>query len=296
MIEMPILYNEKMWCDNGHEISPSSKKPKFFTDYVLNMKLGCKVINPCLPLVKDDFYRAHEKSFVDGVFGCTINNGFGTRSPEVNRTLPWTSSSMFFACRFAKSDCPAISPSSGFHHAEYAKSAGFCTFNGLMISALKLLKEYPEQYTKIAILDMDAHYGNGTDDIIEKLQLGKQIYHNTFGKKFPYRYKEPVYTLEEGNTYIQEIDKIKKDLQEFKPDIIMYQAGADVHIDDIYGGVLTTQQMIERDIKVFTIAKELEIPLAFNLAGGYQVDENGDITKVLDLHVNTVKAAISVYR
>jgi acetoin utilization deacetylase AcuC-like enzyme len=75
----------------------------------------------------------------------------------------------------------------------------------------------------------------------------------------------------------------------------MYQAGADVHIDDIYGGILTTEQMIERDTKVFTIARDLKIPIAFNLAGGYQVDKNGDITKVLDLHINTVKAAISVY-
>ncbi len=294
-MRIPILYNENMWCDNGHEISPSSKKPKLFVDYVKQLQLPCEVISPPMPLNREDFYRAHDKGFVNRVFNYETNNGFGNISAEVNNTLPWTSASMFYACVYAQPLTPAISPTSGFHHAEYDSCGGFCTFNGLLITALKLFKEHPHHYSKIAILDMDAHFGNGSSNIIEKLHLEKCIYHNTFGKKFPYRYNEPVYTIEEGNKYIQEIDIIKKDLQEFKPDLIMYQAGADVHIDDIYGGILTTEQMIERDTKVFTIARDLKIPIAFNLAGGYQVDKNGDITKVLDLHINTVKAAISVY-
>lgn len=295
MSKIPILYNEKMWVDNGHEISPSSKKPKLFTEYVQKLELPCEVTNIPFLLEREDFYLAHDKSFVDGVFNCSINNGFGNTSPGVNSTLPWTSASMFYACIYANPTTPAISPTSGFHHAAYSSCGGFCTFNGLLISALKLLKEYPHHYSKIAIIDMDAHFGNGSADIIEKLHLQNSIYHNTFGKKFACRYNEPVYTNEESVAYIQEIDNIKKDLQNFKPNLIMYQAGADVHIDDVYGGILTTQHMIERDTKVFTIARDLKIPLAFNLAGGYQVDNNGDITKVLELHVNTVKAAISVY-
>jgi uncharacterized Fe-S radical SAM superfamily protein PflX len=53
--------------------------------------------------------------------------------------------------------------------------------------------------------------------------------------------------------------------------------------------------MIERDRKMFTIAKELRIPLAWNLAGGYQVEENGSIQKVIDLHLNTFKVCQEVY-
>ena len=295
MREMPILFNNHMWCDNGHEISPSSKKPKFFTDYVLSLGLPCKVVNPCISLSKDDFYRAHDRKFVDDIFKCELENGFGTKSPEVNKTLPWTSSSMFFACRFATPEVPAISPTSGFHHSGYDFSMGFCTFNGLMIAALKCLTEYPKQYKKIAIIDCDAHDGNGTTDIINKLRLHDCIYHNTFGAKFHHRYKQAPYTTHEGEKYLKEFDKVRTDLIAFAPDLIIYQAGADVHIDDIYGGVLTTDRMIRRDISMFLIAKELKIPLAFNLAGGYQVDENGSIQIILDLHANTVLAAKDIY-
>lgn len=294
---IPILFNEKMWCDNGDKISPSSKKPKHFIEYVKSLDLPCDIKNPLLPLTKDDFYQAHSKDFVDGVFDCKIKNGFDTISKDINETLYWTSSSMFFACRFATPDMPACAPVSGFHHAGYNFSMGYCTFNGLIISALKLLKQYSKLYKKIAIIDCDAHYGNGTDDIIDTLNLKNVIYHNTFGKKFPFRREdEPEYTIEEGNKYLNYFSKVKLDLTLFKPDLIIYQAGADPHINDPYGKILTTEQMYERDIKMFTIAKELSIPLAWNLAGGYQVDLDGSITKVLDLHINTVKAAISVYQ
>lgn len=295
MISIPILYNEHMWCDNGHEISPSSKKPKFFTDYVLKLGLPCTIVNPLLPLQKEDFYRVHDRAFVDGIFNCTIKNGFGTTLPEVTKTLPWTSSSMFFACQYATEDVPAISPTSGFHHAGFDFSMGFCTFNGLMVSAMKCLANYPLRYSRIAIIDCDAHVGNGTTNIINHFNLSNTIYHKSFGEKFPCRIDEPVYTLKESIKYNEEFKSVEKDLVDFKPDLIMYQAGADVHVDDSYGGILTTEQMIERDVLMFTIAKKLRIPLAFNLAGGYQVEANGNIDKVLNLHVNTVKAAISVY-
>jgi len=32
----------------------------------------------------------------------------------------------------------AVAPTCGFHHAQYAKADAFCTFNGLMVTALAL--------------------------------------------------------------------------------------------------------------------------------------------------------------
>ena len=46
---------------------------------------------------------------------------------------------------------------------------------------------------------------------------------------------------------------------------------------------------------MFTIAKELKIPLAWNLAGGYQIEKDGSIDKVIEIHLNTFKAANEVY-
>lgn len=82
----------------------------------------------------------------------------------------------------------------------------------------------------------------------------------------------------------------------FRPDRIIYQAGADTHVDDPYGGLLTEEQMMERDWNMFTIAKNLGIPIAWNLAGGYQVAEDGSIDKVINLHLNTFRMAMEVYK
>ncbi len=295
---IPILFNDHMWCDNNHGVSPSSKKPKFFVDDARKNNLALVVKFP-EPLVREDFYLAHDKKFVDGVFNLTIPNGFGTYSKDVAETLNWTSASLYQACLYASSHANkkiACAPVSGFHHAGYNFSMGFCTFNGLMVCSIKLLREYPAFYKRIAIIDCDAHYGNGTDDILNRLSVYKDsIYHNTFGKKFPDRFNDDPYTLEESNLYIEEFDNVEKDLIKFEPDLIIYQAGADPHINDPYGKILTTEQMYARDLRMFGISKRLDVPLAWNLAGGYQVDENGSISKVIDLHLNTVRAAISVY-
>lgn len=70
--------------------------------------------------------------------------------------------------------------------------------------------------------------------------------------------------------------------------VVLYQAGADPHIDDPLGGFLTTQQMAERDAQMFKGLKGRGVPVAWVLAGGYQ----DPLLKVIDLHVNTMRAAI----
>lgn len=69
-----------------------------------------------------------------------------------------------------------------------------------------------------------------------------------------------------------------------------------MHRDDPLGGVLTTTQMKERDEIMFSTAKSCGIPIVWNLAGGYQRDENGSIKPVIDLHLNTFAIATEIFR
>ena len=78
-------------------------------------------------------------------------------------------------------------------------------------------------------------------------------------------------------------------------DVILYQAGADPHVNDPFGGFLTTEQLRERDRLVFEAAHSLGIPIAWNLAGGYQEDKGGGIQAVLDIHNNTMIECVSRY-
>ena len=91
------------------------------------------------PLTRADLALAHDRAYVDAVLDLKRCNGFGNRSPEIANTLPYTTGSFYAAAHHAwTSKESAASPTSGFHHAGYDDSFGFCTFNGLMIAAQKL--------------------------------------------------------------------------------------------------------------------------------------------------------------
>lgn len=146
--------------------------------------------------------------------------------------------------------------------------------------AIILLKD--EKLIKGAgIIDFDMHYGNGTDDIKDKHNIDYLRHIGT----------SDIITLDEANAIDE--DSLLSLLSAFKHcDLLLYQAGADPHIDDPLGGKLTTEQMIMRDRLVFSFAKDNAIPLAWNLAGGYQ----DPIDNVIDLHGNTLKECLSVYQ
>jgi acetoin utilization deacetylase AcuC-like enzyme len=111
--------------------------------------------------------RAHDADYVRGVLELRLPNGFGDCSPGVAASLPYTSGAMLAAARHAwRRGRTAVAPCSGFHHAGWAHGGGFCTFNGLMVTAAALRAEGAR---KVGILDCDMHDGDGTDDIIDAL-------------------------------------------------------------------------------------------------------------------------------
>lgn len=75
-------------------------------------------------------------------------------------------------------------------------------------------------------------------------------------------------------------------------DVILYQAGADPHVDDPLGGWLTAAQLSRRDSIFFEAAAHLKLSLEWNLAGGYQ----NPLDKVLDIHDNTLSACAASAR
>ena len=52
-----------------------------------------------------------------------------------------------------------------------AVSCGFCIFNNVAIATKYALKTYPEIVKKVAIIDIDVHHGNGTEEVICKGKL-----------------------------------------------------------------------------------------------------------------------------
>ena len=271
MNKIPVFFMPEMVADSK-SFSPSSGKPglvvKAWEDY--GFPIEVRQFQPCSIA---DLARAHDVEFVEDVLTSCRKNGFGNNDRNVAMSLPFTCGSMVAALDAALSNgIGAVSPTSGFHHAGFDFAGGFCTFNGLMVAAMK----HPE--LNIGILDFDYHYGNGTDNIIDK--LGSRVVHYS-----------------QGDHYNMAAERWLKRLPDLIRhyfdgcDAVLYQAGQDPHVNDPLGGWLTTEQLADRDRIVFETLRDLHVPVAWNLAGGYQKD----LKCVIDGHVNTMMAFSDVF-
>ena len=277
VLSIPVFYSEEL---NAHadSYSPSASKPQLVVAAWQDAKLPLH-FGRIQPVAEIDLCLAHDPAYVRGVLSSQIPNGFANTSPDVARSLPWTTGAMLTAAGQALQSGIACAPVSGFHHAHYDFGSGFCTFNGLVVTALKLLAE--GRVRRVLILDCDQHFGDGTDDILLKLSAFDRVSNASLGRLYR--------KSRDARPYLAKLRELAGKFCDF--DLILYQAGADVHVDDPLGGVLTTEQMIERDRIVFEAAHEHGVPLAWNLAGGYQ----DPIARVVALHVNTMRECVRAY-
>jgi acetoin utilization deacetylase AcuC-like enzyme len=272
-----VFYSAAMVVD-AETFSPSARKPRPVMASWETLGIPIEVHEPD-PVTQEDLLLVHDRDYVRGVLAGTITNGFGNSALDIPQSSLWTTGAMLSAARTAIANGQvAVAPCCGFHHACFDHGGGYCTFNGLMITVRKLMKERLGQ--RFGILDFDQHWGDGTHDIIRHLDLGKQVVHYHPGHYGAKRF----------------LDDIPKLMDRFDGcDIVLYQAGADPHIKDPLGGWLTTPQIKKRDRLVFETLRNKRIPVAWNLAGGYQYDDAGSIRPILEIHDNTMLACASVY-
>ena len=275
---MKVFYTPAMVAD-ADSFSPSASKPRIVVQSWQTLGVPIEILAfPAATVAQ--LARAHDRAFVDAVLACERDNGFGNRLPAVAASLPYTSGAMLAAAHAALEDGgAAVAPCSGFHHAGYDCASGFCTFNGLMVTACNLREEGLAQ--SVGILDFDQHWGDGTEDIVERLRARNWLKHYSAGAHW--------HSPDQADEFLTSIPALVESMSDC--DVVLYQAGADPHVDDPLGGWLTTEQLRERDRLVFESAERYAIPIAWNLAGGYQ----SPLRKVLDIHDNTVLECASVF-
>jgi acetoin utilization deacetylase AcuC-like enzyme len=189
---------------------------------------------------------------------------------------------------------------SGFHHACADHGEGFCTFNGLVVTADALLAN--GEANRIAVLDMDLHYGNGTAQLAasRRHMFSVSIYGNDYWANVPYRDVSTRHH-EDGKNHrshalpagcnraamLQILDAALPEIAAWKPDLLLYQAGADPYFEDPFSPLaLNADDLRARDCRVFGFACQHSIPVAWVLAGGY----TRDITKIVRIHAGTFEA------
>jgi acetoin utilization deacetylase AcuC-like enzyme len=233
----------------------------------------------------------------------------GTLSPEALREIgfPWTpamaersirsAGASIAAGRAALKEGISGNLAGGTHHASANQGGGFCVFNDIAVTARVLQMEYFRQTKKtlqVLVVDLDVHQGNGTasifanDPSVFTLSLHGE-------KNFPFR-KVPSdldVGLPDGCTdgpYLEALDRALIEMSErFKPDFLIYLAGADAHEGDRLGRLkLTEAGMAARDQKVFDWALASNIPMIICMGGGY----GHDLRSTVAVQMNTWRLAL----
>jgi len=183
------------------------------------------------------------------------------------------------------------------HHAESKRMGGYCYLNNASLAARFLLEKTQK---KVVILDIDAHHGNGTQDIFYD---SSDVFYISLhgdpsqtppfysgyadekgkGKGYGYNLNIPLPKGSEGDKYLERIDFAISKIKEFMPGYLIVSLGFDGYIHEpLHVFNLTTacyEQIANR------IGK-LNIPTL-------SVQEGGYFTKDLSLNIYTYLKSLS---
>ena len=193
---------------------------------------------------------------------------------EVARRARVVPGGTYLAARLALSTGFAANSAGGSHHALADTGAGFCVFNDLAIAAVQLETEG----VRTLIVDCDVHQGDGTAALTAG-RPGIATYSIHAAKNFPVRKARSTLDvpLADGTGDDAYLDTLETTLtpllDDFAPDLILYQAGVDPFDGDRLGRLSLTQHGLDRrETLIARLAMSRGLPLASTVGGGYGTD------------------------
>ena len=158
------------------------------------------------------------------------------------------------------------------HHAGRDFLGGFCYFNNIAIAVKKAL----QKIGKVAIIDIDGHHGNGTQDIF----LGEDnvLYVSLHQKSaFPRTglisekncLNYPLFPGTTSKEYMKTLKEALEKIEEFNADLVAVSAGFDTYKED---PLLYLELELETYTDIGKAIAELDKPIFVVLEGGYSKD------------------------
>ncbi len=174
------------------------------------------------------------------------------------------------------------------HHAGPRVFGGYCYFNNAATAAEYLLSK-----GKVAIVDIDYHHGNGTQEFFEeKKSVFTASVHCDPGGEYPYfwgyaeekgkgqavgtNHNEPLPKGSDAAQYVKALGRIIRNIRDFNPAYLVISAGFDTHKDDPIGGFrLETEDYGEIGAQFASLG----VPVLVCQEGGYNLDVLGQCVK-----------------
>ena len=248
------------------------------------------IVEPLEP-TEDELLKVHEKSYIDSL-RWSVNVARVTEVPivamlpnfiiqrKVLRPLRYQTGGTILAAKLALDRGWAINIGGGFHHCSRSEGGGFCAYADITLAIHYLFEHVPTMGSAM-IVDLDAHQGNGherdfVDDkrvyILDAYNAG--IYPMDFPARRAIRRSVELRHETSDDEYLRLVERhVESALNEFRPDVIVYNAGTDILIGDPLGRLaITAEGIVQRDEIVFKAARSREkpVPIVMVTSGGYQ--------------------------
>lgn len=181
------------------------------------------------------------------------------------------------------------------HHAGREYCGGFCYLNNVAIAAEAAISNGA---SRVAIIDVDYHHGNGTQDIFyDRSDVLFASIHAHPDNEFPYLMGYPDETgagagegfnlnlaIRKGTAsasiWLEALDSALGSISDFAPDTLLVSLGVDAFHKDPFGGL----GLINEDFRqIGARVAALGLPTLFVMEGGYAMHDIGDcVTSTLN--------------
>lgn len=244
-----ITHPDCLRHDMGALHPESPARLNAISDYVMAVGLGAVLRHYEAPTAtREQLERVHDAAYVETIFRTAPKRGIVALDPDTMMN-PYTLSAALHAAgaavlavdlvmrnEVAAAFCNVRPPG---HHAERHRAMGFCIFNNIAVGAAHAMAAHAIE--RVAILDFDAHHGNGTEDIFATEP--RVLFCSTFQHPhYPYSgtaptaqhvINTPLPVGSGGTRFRQAVEAYwLPALETFKPQLVMISAGFDAHRDD----------------------------------------------------------------
>jgi acetoin utilization deacetylase AcuC-like enzyme len=212
-------------------------------------------------------------------------------SPEMVRAFWLAAGGTTLAARLALAEGVSFNVGGGFHHAFPDHGEGFCAINDIAVAIRKL--QHDGKIERAMVVDCDVHHGNGTAAIFagdrSVFTLSIQQFNNYPATKPPSTADVHLSDGTGDEEYMERLSAAYRfPIHGFRPQLLIYVAGADPYVEDQLGGLaLTMEGLKRRDRLVIETALGEGVPVAIVLAGGYAANVQDTVT----IHSNTARIA-----
>ncbi len=298
---MKVFYSDtyELPLPPGHRFP--MKKYRMLRDYLIDHHIISKdELEESTFATEEELRLAHTDLYIEQMKSGTVPHEHMKRvgfnwSKELYLRSCATVGGAILAARAALKDGIAGNLAGGTHHSHADRGEGYCVFNDIAVATRLLKKE--QLASRIAIIDLDVHQGNGNSSIL--INDSDVFIFSMHGEKnYPFKKIDSHLDigLESGcedREYLEKLAYGMTKIAKFNPDYIFYQMGVDPLVHDKLGHLnLTHEGLMKRDEMVLNYAFLNEIPLSLALGGGYAEP----IIETVIAYANTYRVVKKIYK